>query len=48
MSRADVYDEFTNGGTLKANVAIFRTIWFLIRYVAPVGIVVVFLTTLFF
>ena len=47
MSRSDVYDEFTNGGTLKANVALFRTVWFLIRYVAPVGIVVVFLTTLF-
>ena len=46
MSRADVYEEFTNGGTLKANVALFRTIWFLLRYVAPVGIVVVFLTNL--
>ena len=46
MSRADVYEEFTNGGTLKTNVALFRTVWFLIRYVAPVGIVVVFLTNL--
>ena len=48
MSRADVYEEFTNGGTLKANVAIFKTIWFLIRYVAPVGIIVVLLTNLIF
>ena len=47
MSRADVYDEFTNGGTLKANVALFDTVWFLLRFVAPVGIVVVFLTNLF-
>ena len=31
---------------LKANVRIFNVIWFLIRYVAPVGIVVVFLTNL--
>ena len=46
MSRPDVYEEFTNGGTLKVNVALFRTVWFLIRYVAPVGIVVVFLTNL--
>ena len=48
MSRADAYDEFTNGGTLKANVALFRTVWFLVRYVAPIGIVVVFLTNLIF
>ena len=47
LSRAEVYDEFTNGGTLKRNAAIFKTIWFLIRYVAPIGIVVVFLTNLF-
>jgi NSS family neurotransmitter:Na+ symporter len=47
MSRADVYDEFTNGGTLKANVDLFDIVWFLLRFVAPVGIVVVFLTNLF-
>ena len=47
MSRADVYDEFTNGGTLKTNVAVFNVVWFLLRFVAPVGIVVVFLTNLF-
>ena len=46
MSRPDVYAEFTNDGTLKTNVRIFNVIWFLIRYVAPVGIVVVFLTNL--
>ena len=46
MARPDVYAEFTNEGTLKANVRIFNVIWFLIRYVAPVGIVVVFLTNL--
>ena len=48
MARPDVYAEFTNDGTIKANVRIFNTIWFLIRYVAPVGIVVVFLTNLLF
>ena len=46
MSRADVYDEFTNGGTLKSNAALFGFVWFLLRFVAPVGIVVVFLTNL--
>ncbi len=46
MSRPDVFAEFTNDGTLKANVRIFDVIWFLVRYVAPVGIVVVFLTNL--
>ena len=46
MSRADVYDEFTNGGTLKGNVRLFNIVWFLIRYVAPVSIVVVFVTNL--
>ncbi|MBQ9193272.1 MAG: sodium-dependent transporter [Bacteroidales bacterium] len=46
MSRADVYDEFTNSGTLRANTRLFGTVWFLLRFVAPVGIVAVFLTNL--
>jgi len=46
MSRADVKDEFTNGGTLKANTRLFGLTWFLIRFVAPVGIVAVFVTNL--
>ncbi|MBQ9410933.1 MAG: sodium-dependent transporter [Bacteroidales bacterium] len=44
MSRADVRDEFTNGGT--CNRRLFNVVYFLIRYVAPVGIVGIFLTTL--
>ena len=47
MSRADVRDVFTNGGRLRVNDALFGFVWFLIRFVAPVGIVVVFLTNLF-
>ena len=46
MARPDVFDEFTNGGTLKGNVRLFNFVWFLLRYVAPVGIVVVFVTNL--
>ena len=42
MSRADVRDEFTNGGTVNARV--FSVIYFLMRFVAPVGILVVFLS----
>ena len=45
MSKADVYDEFTNGGT--RNVHLFGVVYFLMRYIAPVGIVVIFLTNLF-
>ena len=45
MSKADVRDEFTNEGTV--NTRIFGVVYFLMRYLAPVGIVVVFLTNLF-
>ena len=45
MSKADVRDELTNGGT--ANRRIFGVVYFLMRFLAPVGIVVVFLTNLF-
>jgi len=45
MSKADVRDEFTNGGT--TNTRLFGVVYFLMRYLAPVGIVVVFLTNLF-
>ena len=44
MSKEDVRDEFTNGGT--RNVRLFNVVYFLIRYIAPVGIVGIFLTTL--
>lgn len=44
MSRADVRDELTLGGT--RNVRLFNLMYFLIRYIAPVGIATVFLTTI--
>ena len=46
MARPDVFAEFTNDGTIRTNVRIFNVIWFLIRYVAPIGIAVVFVTNL--
>ena len=44
MSRDSVRNEFTNGGTV--NVRLFKSIYFLMRFVAPVGILVVFVTNL--
>lgn len=46
MKREDVYDEFTNGGTLGFNVKCFPLIYFLIKYVAPVVIGVIFISGL--
>ena len=44
MSRNDVRDELTNGGT--RNRALFNVVYFLIRYLAPIGILGIFLTIL--
>ena len=46
LKKTDIYDEFTNGGTLSANVKIFGVLWFLIRYVAPIAVAAVFITGL--
>ena len=43
MKKTDIYDEFTNGGTLSTNAKIFGVLWFLIRYICPVGVAIVFL-----
>lgn len=44
MSKPDVRDELTNGGT--RNRMLFNVVYFLIRYVAPVGVLGIFLTIL--
>ena len=46
LSRAEVFDELTNGGTKVRNVRLFKFFWFLMRFVAPVGVAVLILTTL--
>ena len=46
LSRAEVRDEFTNGGTKRANALCFDFFYFLIRYVAPVGIIILFFSNL--
>ena len=42
LKRTDIYDEFTNGGTLSKNAKLFGVLWFLIRFVAPVAILTIF------
>ena len=44
MDKSVVRDEFTSGGTARFNCAVFDAFWFLLRYVAPIAIVVIFFT----
>jgi NSS family neurotransmitter:Na+ symporter len=46
LKKTDIYEEFTNGGSLRFNVRIFGVLWFLIRYIAPVAILVIFISGL--
>ena len=46
LKKTDVYDEFTNGGTLSRNARIFGILWFLIRYVCPLAIAAIFISGL--
>lgn len=47
LKRTDIYDEFTNGGTLSTNARIFSVLWFLIRYICPLAIISIFLVGIF-
>ena len=38
LPRQAVFDELTNNGSKKGNVKLFPVVYFLIRYVAPLGI----------
>ena len=42
LKKTDIYDEFTNSSTLSTNVKIFGVLWFLIRFVCPLAISVIF------
>lgn len=44
MKRDDVHDEITNGGTRHTGV--FPVIYFLIRYIAPLAVLVIFISNL--
>lgn len=43
LPKSKVYDEFTNSGTIKFNKRLFPIFRFLIRYVAPIGIILIWL-----
>lgn len=46
MKRQTVWEDFTNGGRQDINVKVFKPLYFLIRYVAPVVVILIFLSNL--
>ena len=44
LPRRVVHDEFTNGGRLAFNERLFPAVYFLIKWVAPIAVVVIFFT----
>jgi NSS family neurotransmitter:Na+ symporter len=46
LKKTDIYEEFTNGGSLRLNVRIFGVLWFLIRYIAPLAVIAIFISGL--
>ena len=46
MDKEVVREEITNGGKLRFSARIFEPLWFLVRYVAPVAIALIFITNL--
>lgn len=46
MSKESVRNEFTGNGSHKLNSKIFEAVYFLIKYIAPLGIIVIFITNL--
>ena len=46
LDKAVVKDEFTGGGVHKANGSVFGVLYFFIKYVAPVAILVIFISNL--
>lgn len=46
LKKTDVYEEFTNGGTLTRNAKLFGILWFLIRYICPLAILSIFISGL--
>lgn len=44
MKRSDVEDEFTNGGTKPVNKKWFGLIYFLMRYLAPIAVAIIFIS----
>jgi NSS family neurotransmitter:Na+ symporter len=47
MKKEDVRDEITDGGTRPGNGKLFPVVYFLIRYLAPVAVLVIFFSNFF-
>ena len=48
MKKTDVRDEFTNGGSIRTNSRMFGPVYAIIRYVAPIAVLTIFISNLFF
>lgn len=48
MKKEDVWDEITNSGRFNINVRLFEAIYFLIKWVAPVALMLIFITNFVF
>ena len=44
LKKSDIQDEFTNGGQLQGYEKSFKIIYFLIKWVAPVAVLLIFLS----
>ena len=44
LPRRVVHDEFTNRGSIAFNDRIFPVFWFLIKWVAPIAVLIIFFT----
>ena len=44
MKKEDVRDEFTNGGAKRRNAPLFNAVYFLIKWVAPIAVLLIFFT----
>ena len=47
LGRSEVEDEFTSGNTIPANGKVFPLMYFLIKFVAPVAIAIIFVFNIF-
>ena len=44
MKKEDVRDEFTNGGIKRRNAPVFNLLYFLIKWIAPIAVLLIFFT----
>ena len=46
MRKEDVFDEFTGGGRLRAGRRVFGAVYFVVKYLAPITVVMVFVSNI--